>query len=95
MSLNNFLSYLQQLLSMVDLKNRYSVELGKIALSSTISLAVESHKVDAQTERCMIIANRRFEFLAENAKDFAGKPGKYEENEKRRRRLLMTLYPSC
>ncbi len=95
MSLNNFLSYLQQLLSMVDPKNRYSIEMGKIALSSTITLAVESHKIDAQTHRCMITANRMFELLAENAKDFAGKPGKYEENEKRRRRLQMALTPSC
>ncbi len=95
MSLNNFLSYLQQLLSMVDPKNRYSVELGKIALSSTVFLARTSQKLDAQTERCMITADKMFEHLAKNAQDFAGKPGKYQENEKRRRRLLMVLSPSC
>ena len=95
MSLNNFLSYLQQILSMIDPKNKYSVELGKSALSATIALAVASEKIEGQTERIMRAANTMFEYLAENAKDFAGKPGRYDENERRRQRLLMTLSPRC
>lgn len=95
MSLNNFLSYLQQLLSMIDPKNKYSVALAKGALSSTVSLAIASGKIDGQTERIMRAANTMFEYLAENAKDYAGKPGKFDENERRRHRLLMSLSPSC
>lgn len=95
MSLNNFISYLQQLLSMIDPKDSYSVALAKGALSSTIALAIASEKIDGQTHRAMIIAQNQFDYLAENAKDYKGKPGKYDENEKRRRRLLMAISPSC
>lgn len=95
MSLYNFISYLQQILSMIDPKDRYSVALGKNALSATIALAMASGKVDALTEHAMMRAEGQYFWLAENAKDFSGKPGKFEENERRRRRLLMTLSPGC
>ena len=95
MSLNNFISYLQQILSMIDPKDYYSVALGKTALSATIALAMASGKVDALTEHAMMRAEGQYFCLAENAKDFSGKPGKFEENERRRRRLLMTLSPGC
>ena len=95
MSLNNFASYLQQILSMIDPNDPYSVALGKAALSATILLAETSHKADSLTLRAMRSADNQFQYLAENAKDFAGKPGQYEENEKRRRRLLMCITPSC
>ena len=95
MSLNNFISYLQQILSMIDPKDKYSVALGKNALSATIALAMASGKVDAKTEHVMKIAEHQYLYLAENAKDFTGKPGKFEENEKRRRRLLMAISPIC
>ena len=38
MSFDNFLSYLQQLLSMVDPKNEYSIALAKTALFNTYML---------------------------------------------------------
>ena len=95
MSLNNFISYLQQILSMVNPKDKYSVALGKSALSATIALAMASEKIDYQTERAMMLAEHQYDQLVENAKDFAGKPGKFEENEKRRRRLLMAISPGC
>lgn len=95
MSLNNFISYLQQILSMIDPEDKYSVALGKNALSVTIALAVASGKVDAKTEQVMRIAEHQYRYLAENAKDFSGKPGKFEENEKRRRRLLTVISPGC
>ena len=95
MSLNNFISYLQQILSMIDPNDPYSVALGKTALSATIRLAEVSEKAGPQTIRAMRIAENQFQYLAENAKDFAGTPGRYEENERRRHRLLMTVSPSC
>ena len=95
MSLNSFIAYLQQLLTMVNPKDKYSVALAKSALSSTIALAKASDKIDPLTARAMMAAENEFEYLVENAKDFAGKPGKFEENEKRRRRLQLTLIPSC
>ena len=95
MSLNNFISFLQQILTMVNSNDKYSVAFGKSVLSSTIAFAVASEKIDYRTERIMWSAECRFNFLVENAKDYSGKPGNYHENEKRRRRLLMTLEPSC
>lgn len=95
MSLKNFIAYLQQILSMIDPKDAYSVALGKSALSATIELAKASEKIDGLTYRSMIIAEEEFNNLVLNAKDYVGKPGKYEENEKRRRRLMMTIVPSC
>ena len=95
MSINNFLSYLQQILTMINPKDKYSVALGKSALSATIALAIASGKIDMETRRAMMIAENRFEYLAGNAEDFAGKPGDLVMNRKRRRRLLMVLTPGC
>ena len=95
MSLKAFILYLQEILTMIDPKNEYSVALGKAALSSTIELARKSNKVDLETSRAMIRALNMFEYLAQNASDYAGKPGKTIDNEKRRRRLMMSILPSC
>ncbi len=95
MSMSNFLSYLQQLLSMLDPKDKYSVALAKNALSATFELARISGKADPMAIRAMWRALDEFESLAENASDFIGTPGEYEENEKRRRRLRSVVYPSC
>lgn len=95
MSYDNFLSYLQQLLTMVESKNAYSVALAKSALSQTIALARISGKTDALTLRTMLMAERQFENLSEHRADFAGVPREYEENRIRRRRLGQVLRPGC
>ncbi len=95
MTRSNFLSFLQQLLPMIDPRNKYSVALAKQAFSATRALAMASGKVEAEVARAMYTAEERFEYLAENARDYNGKPGDYNENEKRRRRLWMTIAPSC
>lgn len=95
MSLDNFLSFLQQLLSMVDSKNKYSIALAKVSLNSTVDLAIASGKVNALTHRVMYAAKEEFDDLVRNANDFAGKPGEYEENRNRRQRLLLVLRPGC
>ena len=95
MSLDNFISYLQQLLTMIDKDDAYSVALGKQALLSIIALARISGKADAMTMHCMISAEHEFDYLVQNAQDFVGKPGQYLENKQRRRRLRLALLPSC
>lgn len=95
MTLNNFLSYLQQILSMVDPGNRKSVALAKSALTATMALAYDSGKVGSETARAMCIAEQQFDYLILHAKEFAGKPGEAEENYRRRNRLKLTLIPSC
>lgn len=95
MSSRNFILYLQQLLTMLDPKNEYSIALAKNALTTTIALAEVSGKVDPKTLRAMHTAEKQFQELALHAKDFAGKPGHFEENEQKRRRLEMFLFPYC
>lgn len=95
MSLNNFLSYLQQLLTMVDPENPYSVGLVKTSLSAIVALAKGSQMVDAFTMRVMIGAEERLQYLIQHADDFKGKPGEYEENRHRRKRLELVCYPHC
>ena len=95
MTIDNFLSFLQQLLTMVDPQNEESIRLGRDALRSTVQLAISSHKVDAYTLRAMLIAKHNYERLVIHADEFTGIPGEYELNEKRRRRLRMAIEPHC
>ena len=95
MSLNNFLSYLQQLLTMVDPENPYSVGLVKTSLSAIVALAKGSQMVDAFTMRVMMGAEERLQYLIQHADDFKGKPGEYEENRHRRKHLELVCYTHC
>lgn len=95
MSLENFISFLQQLLTMVDKKDAYSTALAKSILQSVVELAKASQKVDGRTLRAMDTAVGEFEELVLHAKEFAGKPGEILENEQKRSRLTMMLLPSC
>ena len=52
-------------------------------------------RADGVTLRTMYAARSAFPFLVEHAEDFAGAPGKFPENEKKRSRLLNMLYPGC
>lgn len=95
MSYDNFLSYLQQLLTMLDANNQYSVTMAKSALELTVSLAELSNKIDRRTHVIMREAISCFDHLVRTAEDYAGKPGEYEENEMKRRRLELVLRPGC
>ena len=95
MSLNSFLIYLQQLLTMTDSTNPYSVELAKSALRETSVLAKLSNMADGFTLRTMKNALDTFDQLVMNRDQFAGVPGEFQENEKKRRRLGMVLGPRC
>ncbi len=95
MSENAFISFLQQLLTMLDRSDPASVDMARSALSSLVSLAEASGKADGVTLRTMYAARSAFPFLVEHAEDFAGAPGKFPENEKKRSRLLNMLYPGC
>ena len=95
MSLNHFFFYLQQLLTMVDPKNRYSVALAETALRATVDMAQISEKTDYLTYRIMSVAKHQFHYLVDHCEEYAGVPGEYQENEKKRRRLRMMLQPGC
>ena len=95
MSKKNFLMFLQELLTMVDKDNHYSVALAKNALTSVLAMAQVSRKVDGFTLRMMMRAEADFTRLVSYAEDFAGVPGDFQENEKKRNRLGQMLAPSC
>ncbi len=95
MSINNFISYLQQLLTMVDPNSAESIALAQKALDATVKLAMTSGKVNRDTATAMYRAQNYFVHLVENAEDFAGKPGRFQENEQKRHRLERMLVPHC
>ena len=95
MSMDNFLSFLQQLLTMVEPDNASSVALAKSALTSIFGLAKTSGKADAITIRSMMIAEREFEYLVGHREDYIGKPGEYQKNQVKRQRLAHMIVPSC
>ncbi len=95
MSENAFISFLQQLLTMLDKNDPASVDTARSALSAVVSLAETSGKADGVTLRTMRAARNAFPFLVKHAEDFAGAPGAFLKNEKKRSRLLNMLYPGC
>ena len=95
MTVDNFMAYLQQLLTIVDTGNKESVDLAKQALTATVALARLSQNVDDMTDHLMDVAVERFPYLIEHARDFAGEHGDVHLNMARRRTLELTLYPHC
>lgn len=95
MSLDNFLSFVQQLITMAEPGDKVSVALAKNALISVCALAQSSGKIDPLTHRVMACAEMRLGMLILHKDDFAGKPGDYLGNQKKRHRLLNVLNPGC
>lgn len=95
MSLENYLMFLQQVITMTDPEDLSSRSLAKIAMESVLAMASRSHMSDPVTIRAMRTALTSFDFLMANRKDFAGKKGAYLENRAKRQRLEMALVPHC
>ena len=95
MSEEGFLLFLQEIITMTDKKNAYSIAYGKNLLKQLADFAILSKKVDPVTYRMMMEAIRSFDFIMENKGDFAGVPGDYHRNQAMRNRLAMMLRPGC
>ena len=95
MSLENFMIFLQQIITMTDPGDPVSVALAKTSVESVIALAYSSQKVDPATWRVMYSAEMRLDQLLRHKQDFAGKPGDYIGNQNKRHRLLNVLRPGC
>lgn len=95
MSLENYLMFLQQVITMTDPEDLSSRSLAKIAMESVLAMAYKSQMSDPVTIRAMRTALSSFDFLMSNRKDFAGKKGAYLENRAKRQRLEMALVPHC
>ncbi|MCQ2470103.1 MAG: hypothetical protein MJ100_09870 [Ruminococcus sp.] len=93
MTIDNFLSYLQQILTMVDKNDEESVSQALNALVSVGKLVEYSGKADLMTRCSIQYAIDIFDSLAEEAEDYAGKPGASVINVQRRKRLKMAICP--
>ena len=95
MTTSRFIAFLQEILTMVDLNDEYSVALAKNAILATIGLARASQKTDFMTGRIMRSVELHLEELLRQAADFAGKPGDHIGNEQKRRKLEAMFFPHC
>lgn len=95
MTLDNFLSFLQQIITMTDPNDRAAVALAKNALNSVLALGQCSGMTDAFTLRLMMRAENLLTQLLYHRDEFAGKPGDYAGNQNRRHRLRNVLTPGC
>ena len=95
MSMENFLSFLQQLLTMVEPKNKSSVALAKTALKAVSELIQASGKGDPLVLRAIFITERNFDYFVEHKQDFAGIPGAHHTNYMKRKRLEHMINPGC
>ena len=96
MTTENFLSFLQQLLTIVDPKDQQSVNMVKSLLLDLKILSDHNTKpFGLVTRRMITVANLRIDYLIEHSSEFAGKPGEYDANHKKRQRLHILLTPHC
>ena len=95
MSLNGFLTYLQQLITMVDAADPRSVGYARAALKNTVELARLSGKAGGPAMRVMVRALDQFDDIIRVRNQFAAEPGEFQENERKRRRLCAMLQPGC
>lgn len=95
MSIQNFLSFLQQIITMTDPDNAASVALARNALTAVTALALTSHTIDSLVYGVMKAADLQLENLLRHKDDFKGVPGDYRGNENKRHRLLLVLRPGC
>ena len=86
MSMDNFLSFLQQILTMVEPENASSVASAKAALIAVFGLAKSSGKADAITIRSMMIAEREFEYLVSHWEEFT-----YHQKQNRKRLIFKII----
>lgn len=87
MSTHNFLSYFQQLLTMVESGNPYSVALARTALNTTVEMARLSRQSDEKTLRLMMKVQSQFDYFLQHRKEYMRIPDNHEENSKRRRMI--------
>ena len=95
MSLDSFLSYLQQLITMVDPEDPYSVDLAKDALDATVEITLKSQMASQVVQDVMKEARREFQFIVKHKDSYAGVPGDLIMNGIKRRRLGTILRPGC
>ena len=95
MSLDSFLSYLQQLITMVDPEDPYSVDLAKDALDATVEITLKSQMASQVVQDVMKEARREFQFIVKHKDSYARVPGDLIMNGIKRRRLGTILRPGC
>ena len=95
MSLQSYIRLYQELLTMVDPNNPYSIEHALGILRQILFMAEQSKMANAETIEYMDAGIYQFEYLAKHHDNFAGKPGDFHGNEAKRQRLMHMLIPHC
>ena len=96
MTVENFLSFLQQLLTIVNPNDQQSVNMVKSLLLDLKILSDHDTKTFGRlTYMTIAAANSQIDFLIEHSSEFAGKTGEYDANYKKRQRLHILLAPHC
>ena len=95
MSKDLFLRLLQSLITITDPLDQRHVELVKSIINNLFDLCRETGKCDAYTLRLIHSAYCNYQGLVDNKDSFAGNPGNFINNDNKRKRLEMALYPHC
>lgn len=95
MTEENYLSFLQQLLTMTDSSDRVSVIRAESILLNLFEIMRNTENTNPVVTRMVMLTIRQFRYLLDHAKDFTGKPGEYKLNAEKRRRLALVIEPGC
>lgn len=96
MTIDNFLSFLQQMLTILDPSDEKSVDMVRSIILDLKILSEHNSKAFGSAT-CDIIrrTNIIFDQLVDHRDEFAGVRGDYAGNKSKRDRLLMSLRPHC
>ena len=97
MSLKDYLKFLQNLITMLDPNDKQSCECFENALRAVFQMMRMSGKADGITMEHAWEAQlpHSVHALIRMRDEFAGVPGEYEKNKKKRERLLHVIAPHC
>ena len=93
MSFEMFVRLLQSLITMADRPENIKKALD--ILASLDEMCDTTDKIDRRTAYAIHVAADSFNIFVARRSEFAGIPGEFHTNKKKRQRLAMYLMPSC
>lgn len=95
MTYESYIKFLQEVLTMVDNTDPHSIAHAKSLLQVLKGFVASSGMISPLTERIMNMSIAKFDYLAAHKHDFAGVPGDFNNNQRKRDRLAAVLQPAC
>lgn len=93
MEMDDFLVFLQQVLTMVDARDPGSIDLGNVALITVTGLARKSDRTSPMVLKTMEASMHLFGQLIAHREEFIPVPGETQKNQLRKQRLLKVIQP--